>query len=352
MSYLNDQLELRLASVDDSEQILKIYECEEFDGNISVMYTRRPNPYLSFLQEGDQVMLLVIHDHVADILCAVGCCVMREAYVHGEIKRVGYLTSLKILPEYRKKIPYIARVYQFIYEHTKHLVDYYYTTILIENISVQKMLEKKRKNMPSYHFKGLYTVYCFKTGKYIADKIYKLECGYTEKLEAFYENNTKKWSLFPSDLCLKAFPEDAIYTLQDETGEILAACVLWNQQAHKQYIVTAYKGIYKYLQGFPLTWFGYPNLPKCNQVANYANYHMLCVKDNNVEIASYFIQKIAEKEQGYDFLMIGLFKNHYVTTLFQELKHIKYQSKFYEVNWEESLAPLEKESLHMDVGLL
>lgn len=352
MSYLNDQLELRLASEEDAEQILKIYECEEFEGNISVMYTRRPSPYLSLIQEGETVLLLVIHDHEADILCAVGCCVMREAYVQGEIKRVGYLTGLKILPLYRKKIPYIAKVYQFIYEHTQHHVDYYYTTILIENIPVQKMLEKKRKNMPSYDLKGIYTVYCFRTGQHIADKQYKLECGYMEKLEVFYQTNASKWSLFPSDLSMNAFEKDAIYTLQDEKGEILAACVLWNQQAHKQYIVTAYKGIYKYLQRFPLSWLGYPNLPRLGQVANYANYHMLCVKDNNADIASYFIQKISEKAQGYDFLMLGLFENQYITPIFQKIKHIKYQSKFYEVNWEESLTPLDLESLHMDVGLL
>lgn len=407
MSYLNSHLELRLSTIEDAEQILKIYECEEFDGNISVMYTRRPNPYLSLLQEGEQVILPVIYDHEAGILCGVGGCVIREATVQGEIKRTGYLTGLKILPAYRKKIS-LPKVYQFLYEHTKDLVDLYYTTILIENTPVQKMFEKKRKNMPTYELKGIYTVYCFKTGKLgkvgrfeenqrleepkrlaedqwfeeshrlekdqrfeepqKLDQVrefeksrnlqkefinrYKLVSGHSEKLQEFYEKNAKPWSLFPVDFSMKAFSKDSIYTLQDEKGEIFAACVLWNQQAHKQYIVINYKGIYKYLQRLPLTWFGYPNLPKCNQVANYANYHMLCVKDNDPQAAAYFIRGIAEKERGYDFLMLGLFENHYIEPLFQKVKHIKYQSKFYEVKWEETHGLLDVESLQMDVGLL
>ncbi len=50
MSYLNEWLELRPATAMDGDQILRIYESEEFDGDISVIYTRRPNPYLSFLK--------------------------------------------------------------------------------------------------------------------------------------------------------------------------------------------------------------------------------------------------------------------------------------------------------------
>lgn len=352
MSYLNDWLELRPATAMDADQILKIYEYEEFDGNISVIYTRRPNPYLSQFEEGEQVFLFVLCDHKEDLICGVGGCVIRQAYIKGKIKTTGYLNGLKLLPQYRKKVPYIADAYQFMHEQTKDLVDCYYTTILIENTPAQRLLEKKRKNMPVYNFKGIYTVYCFLTGKHTAKKNYSLECGNTDFLEAFYKKNAIQWSLFPTDFSMESFPKDSIYTLRDDSGGILAACVLWNQQAYKQYIVTNYKGIYKYLHWFPLKWFGYPNLPKRGQIANYASYHMLCMKDNNADVALYFIKKIAEKESSYDFLMLGLFENHYLTTYLQRIKHIKYRSKFYEVNWDNSPMVLELEKLHMDVGLL
>ena len=352
MTYLNDRFELRPATTMDAEQILKIYEGQEFSGNISVIYTRRPNPYLSLLKEGETVFLFVCYDHKESILCGAGGCVIRQAYIKGELKAAGYLTGLKLLPQYRKKVPYIANAYQFMHERTKDLVDLYYTTILIENTPAQRLLEKKRKNMPAYNLKGIYTVFCFLAGKHTAKKNYNLECGNIENLETFYKKNAIQWSLFPSDFSMKSYPKDAVYTLRDESGDILAACALWNQQAHKQYIVTDYKGIYKYLQWFPLKWFGYPNLPKRGQIANCANYHMLCVKDSNTDAALYFIKKIAEKESGYDFLMLGLFENHYLAAHLQRIRHIKYQSKFYEVNWDSSPSTLGLEKIHIDVGLL
>ena len=79
---------------------------------------------------------------------------------------------------------------------------------------------------------------------------------------------------------------------------------------------------------------------------------MLCVKDSNADTALYFIKKIAEKESGYDFLMLGLFENHYLAAHLQRIRHIKYQSKFYEVNWDDSPSTLGLEKLYIDVGLL
>jgi hypothetical protein len=352
MNYLNDWFELRPAEAKDSGQILKIYESEEFGGNISVIYTRRPNPYLSLLEEGELVFLFVLFDHKEDMVCGAGGCVIRNVFIEGKIKTAGYLTGLKLLPQYRKKVPYIANAYQFMHEQTKDLADCYYTTILIENTPAQRLLEKRRKNMPVYDLKGIYTVFCLSTGIRAAKKNYILECGNMDRLEAFYSKNASGWSLFPSDFSMGSFPKDAVYTLRDESGDIIAACALWNQQAHKQYIVTNYKGIYKYLQWFPLKWFGYPNLPRRGQIANCADYHMLCVKDGNADAAIYFIEKIAERESRYDFLMLGLFENHYLISHLQRIKHIKYQSKFYEVNWDDSPTVLTPEKLHIDVGLL
>lgn len=353
MERLSHQFVLRLATEEDGKAILNIYECEDFKGKISVLYTRRPNPYLSLLNEGEQVVMPVIEDIETGTLCAVGCCVIRSAYMQNEIKKVGYLTGLKILPEYRKRIPYIAKVYRYLYEQTKDLVDYYYTTILIENIPVQKMLEKKRKNMPIYDFKGIYTVYCFKTGKKVKSlQEYRLNCGDQQQAIDFYKKHGKNRDLFSADLDLGNFPKDAIYTLVDNHNQVIAACIIYNQQGYKQYIITQYRGIYRMLQHIKLNWLGYPNFPKANEVINYAAYHMLCVKDDAMNIGDYFIRKIAEKEKKYDFLMMGLFETHPYNQLMNKIKHIKYQSKFYCVKWEQEDSGLDDNRLYIDVGLL
>jgi hypothetical protein len=362
MNFRNDRYELRLATREDGDQILRVYESGEFQGNISVLYTRRPNPYDSLMKEGEQVVMPVVYDRETGVMIGVGCCLIRKAYISGELKSTGYLTGLKLLPEYRKRFPYITQVYQYLYEQTSSLVDYYYTTILLENVSVQKMLEKKRKNMPAYDFQGVYTVYCFRTGKRVcrfplhgmasSSSGYKLCQGNIGKAKAFYMEHAKDWNLSPDTSTISTFPPDSVYTLEGSEGETLAACVLWNQQGHKQYIIADYNGIYRYIQHVPLRWLGYPNLPKLGQPANYACYHMLFVKDNDLRVAEYFIREISEVQRDYDFLMLGLFQDHPYNSVMQKIKHIKYQSKFYSVYWEEPLSMPDKTKLHVDVGLL
>jgi hypothetical protein len=58
MSSRNDRYEYRLATPADSPQILEIYESGSFSGQISVLYTRRPDPVQSLMREGDSVISL------------------------------------------------------------------------------------------------------------------------------------------------------------------------------------------------------------------------------------------------------------------------------------------------------
>jgi ribosomal protein S18 acetylase RimI-like enzyme len=352
MSFRNDRFEYRLATPGDSEQLLRIYESGDFKGNISVLFTRRPDPYQSLMNEGENAVIPVIEDKERGILCAAGCCIIRKAHVNGEVKRTGYLTGLKVLPEYRRRMPHIADVYRYLHEQTKEHADIYYTTILNENTQAQKLLEKKRSNMPLYKYIGEYTVHCFRTGIRQKPKKYIFEKGNVNGLDAFYEPLMKDFQFSPIRIDLHGAAKEDIYTLRDIEGDLLAACAVWNQQSYKQYIITGYSGIYKYLQRFPLKILGYPSLPKENMPANYASVAMLCVKDKNMELAEYFMKRVAESASEYDFLMLGLFENHPLMNIFHKVKHIKYKSRLYTVHWDDSTMALDNRPIHLEVGLL
>jgi hypothetical protein len=353
MSCRNKRFIIDLASPADAEEILKIYESGDFKGNISVLYTRRPDPLKSLRQEGEKVVIPIVKDQTNNRICGMGCCVIRKAYLNGEIKNTGYLTGLKILPEYRKRLLPIADVYNFLYEQTKREVDLYYTTILQENTAVQKMLEKKRKNMPEYLYQGDYTVYCFRTGrKVFKTNNYLLQRGQREGLLQFFKKQEKQYQFSPQITTMyKNFKQD-VFTLSDPQGNILAACLLWNQQDYKQYIITEYQGIYKLLQRLPLKLCGYPPLPLPNTPANYACVTMLYYVDFDPELTRYFLEKVAESAKKYDFLMLGLFANHPLETVFTQIKHVKYQSRLYLVSWDNQPYHLDERPVNLEVGLL
>lgn len=356
MNSRNKRFEYRLATYEDGQAILDILESDDFKGNISVLFTRRPNPYESFSSEGERIVLPVMIDNDTGKMCAMGCCVIRKAYINEEIKRVGYLTGFKILPEYRKGFRNISEVYGFIYEQTKNDVDIYYTTILKDNVAAQKLLEKDRKYMPKYRFLSEYTVYCIGTGNRISscfntDK-YSFTKGKIDGLDGIYEKHLQKLNFSPLNMDFSGDGSKDIYTLRDSNGEILAACTIWNQQSYKQYIITGYGGIYKLIKNFPLKKFGYFNFPKENRPANYASITSLWVKDMNFKIAENFILMVAGAAVDFNFLMIGLVANHPLMRVFNKVKHIKYQSKLYSVHWRDDLEVLEDRAINIEVGLL
>jgi hypothetical protein len=306
------------------------------------------------MREGDQVIIPVMMDRDNGRMCGVGCCVIRSAWLNGELKKTGYLSGLKIHPDYQRRLPHVARAYETFYQETKGRVDLFYTTILKENMTAQRLLEKRRKGMPAYHMVGEYTVYCFRTGVKLKHNIsgLRVEQGNMTGVKAFYKEQLKKTNFAPGGINLPGFSEQDIYTLRDGTGQIFAACGLWNQQSDKQYIITGYGGLYRILKHIPLKLLGYPNLPAENIPANYASIALLCVKDHEPEWAQHLINHVAGDATVYDFLMAGLFDNHPLNAVFHQIKHIKYQSRLYTVHWEDDPPPLDGKPVHLEVGLL
>lgn len=354
MSFRNDRFEYRFATSADSSQILDIYESGSYNGQISVLFTRRPDPLHSLEQEGEQIIIPVMVDKQHNRIAGVGCCVLRNAWINGEVKKTAYLTGLKIHPDYQRRLPHISRVYEALYNHVKDQVDLFYTTILKDNVKAQKMLEKRRKGMPLYSSVGEYTVYSFRTGMKPRHHLgqFLVEKGSSEEVEAFYAKQLNQFNLAPADIRLPGISKQDIYTLRGENRQILAACALWNQQNVKQYIITGYRGFYRFLKYVPLKLFGYPNLPKENTPANYASIALLCARNNQPEWAQYLISQVAAVEDNYDFLMVGLFENNPLNKVFQQIRHIKYQSILYTVQWEKEPLLLDSRPTHLEVGLL
>ena len=358
MSYRSKGFEFSLASSEDSDKILRLFEDMDFSGDISVLFTRRPNPYNSLMAEGETVIIPIVRDMSDGTICAMGCCIIRKAFINGTVKNIGYLTGLKIKKEYKSILHMFKNVYKFLYESTRNMVDVYYTTILEDNKGAQKLLEKRRKSMPIYNYDGDYTVYCFSKSAYnlkIKDrnmKKYKFEVSSKEKVREFYKNNLNKYNFSPIDIDLYGICNDDFFTIQNEEGDIVAACALWNQNHYKQYIVTKYSGILKYINKLPTGWLGYPSFPKKDIPINCASISLFFVKDMDLKIAEYFLRQVAQYDEKYDLLMIGIFEIHPFNNILNNIKHIKYKSRFYRVNWEDELLELDEKLMNIEIGLL
>lgn len=347
--------ELAIATPEDSPGIQKVFDDGDFKGGISVKFSRAPDPYRSFQNDGEHIVLPVAKDVATGEILGAGGCVIRQGYVNGAPRNTGYLTGLKILRSHRRRLNCVKLAYQLIGSQTAQYAPFYYTTILKSNNSAIKLLEKRRKGMPSYIYIGEYTVFCFGSGGTANGEGYYFKRGHTEELATFYKKHLPSYNLAPKNERFYGLEDNDFYYLQSPGGDILAACAIWNQQSYKQYIISGYSGIYKTLSRVPTGWLGYPKMPKSGTPANYASIAVLVIPEENLDIARLFLRLVLREAKQYDFVMLGLFENHPLTGAARKFRHIKYQSRLYAVDYAGNAdlsGGLDGRPVMLEVGLL
>lgn len=347
--------ELTLASGADAPGIQKVFDDGDFTGGISVKFSRAPDPYQSFQNDGEHIVVPIATDVESGEVLGVGGCIVRAEYVNGIQQNTGYLTGMKILRSHQGRLHCIKDAYRLIAAQTAQYRPFYYTTILKDNVAAIKLLEKHYQGMPLYTYLGEYTVFCLGSGRKPNLNGYTFVRGHTDALAGFYDEQLPNYNLAPASEKLYQLSEDDFYCLKSPAGDIVAAGAIWNQQSYKQYVISGYNGIYKALSYLPTAAFGYPRMPKAGTAAHYASLAALLVADNDPTIARLFLKCVLYEANSYDFVMLGLFENHPLGSVAQQFKHIKYSSRLYEVDFapEGTGSPaLDQRPIMLEVGLL
>jgi len=351
MSCPNRSYPLRLAVPSDSEAIRRVLESGSYPGQIEVRFTRRPDPYRSYLNDGEALVMPVTEYPGTGEIIGVGGCVLRRAHVNGRVEQTGYLTGLKLLEEYRGRNDSFREAYSLIRRETADACKLYVTTILSENTTAIKFLEKKRKGLPPYRFIGEYTVFCMGTrGSSGPPKGLRFVRG-GDGIAAFYREHLPRFNLSPVWGSLYGLGQEDFYTLRTGGGEILAACAVWNQQSYKQYTVTRYGGVYKLLEKLPTRLLGYPAVPREGNPANYASIALPLLRPDSLALGRDFLKLAASQAREYEFLMLGLLPGHPLYGAAQKTRHLQYKSRLYTVEYEGCLE-LDERPLMLEAGLL
>ncbi|NLK70407.1 MAG: hypothetical protein GX286_03075 [Clostridiales bacterium] len=346
MNFQNNRYTLKLADENDNDGIVSVFESGYFSGGLSVKYLRNPDPLFSFSADGDYHKIMVIRDNKYDKVVAVGGAVIRDEYVNGEIRKCGYLTGLKIHSDYQKKIRFIAKAYQFLYENISDC-DYFYTTILDDNKNAIALLEKGHKNMPKYHYLGHYTTYCFHGGKNILELEKNNLTGFEDIVNTYF----RRLSFTPVNYNYVGFGDKNFYCVR-KGQEIIACCFLGNQQATKQYYMCSYGSIYKILSNMPTHILGYPSFPKPDSNINFGVISYLYVKNNNKRLCSDFLRSVA-KQSDFSLLIWGGFENNPLCKAMNAMRTVKYGSRLYSVVWDSNPFNIENgEIIGVEAALL
>lgn len=341
---------IELAGPSDGAALAAIYNSDDgFGGEIAVKFTREPNPFASLRADGDDVVVPVVREIDTGRLIGMGACVVRRAWVNGKQVKVGYLTGLKALPEFRRGVPLIPQVYAFLRSHTGD-VACYYTTILTENTLARRLLERKRVGMPTYRPVAEYQTYCFRSRGPLLTRSHLTGGSLAELLELRSPGEDL------ANLAAAGPPPgvgDAdVRVLREHDGSPLAWCAVIDHRATKQYVITSYGGRYERLARLPVHWAGYPRLPRPGVPADYLSIAALGSRDDDPALIGRLLRAVGGQNRSRDFLMLGLPEGHPYAAALDGLRTINYSSQLYTVHFDDACTGLDDRRIDLDVGLL
>ncbi|MBR4718626.1 MAG: hypothetical protein IKP31_00100 [Lachnospiraceae bacterium] len=338
----------------DSLGILKIMEADITPGGLQLLYTRRDDPYVSFLKESPDAKVGVIKEdgHIVATLAAIP----RRMYIGGVPRKVCYVTNMKRLKEHDMYINW----HEMFREMCMALdCDLYFCSLLGDNDKVQRMLHKKRRYMPYARVLCGYRTYILspQTGIKTSDIIRRI-FGRSKEREAgllcdeyeltrglpgdeadivrFLNTCGKRKDLFPvfdrlSDLG-EICSED--FCLLKKAGNIVAAGALWDRNRVKQYVVKSSHGIYALFRFLNpvLPYLGYIQIPKDDEMARFAFVSFLLAENDCEEYIRKLLSYIcSEARDRYPMLVIGTDTGNEKYAVLNSLKSVSFDTQLNEV---------------------
>lgn len=334
------------ATVADADDLAAIYGSDDgFAGPIAVKFTRDPDPFTSLLAEGDEVVVPVARERGTGRLVGMGACVIRSAWLNGEPTRIGYLTGLKALPQFRGWLRLIPQMYDFLRQHTA-TVECYITTILTANQGARRLLERNRPGMPRYRFVTDYTTHCFRARARGRDRMSDGTVAELVELGAPGRTNLT---------CVGAPPgvgDRDVRVLRDAGGTALAWCAVLDQRATKQYRITGYHGGYAALARLPVHRLGFPRLPRVGAAANQVGVVGAGAVDDDPRLIGELLRRVGTEFTDRDFVMIGSTPGTPVAAALDPMRTITYDSRLHDVTFDDRCRQLDDRPIGLDVTYL
>ena len=342
------------ATEQDAMEMLDIIESDQSKGQIELLYTRRPNPYLSYMAESKDTDVYVIKDS-SDKIIFQGANISHSVYINGQSKKLGYICGLKKHKDFTDKINWLEMVSN---AKTKIEYDYFYCSILQANTYAQKVLEKKRANISALNYICDYTTFIIKPKKtkikYNSYTFRNADASDETAIVDFLQREGHRYDLFP---CFNKISEFYSLSAQDfylleKDGEILCTCALWEQTGYKQYIVKKYNGILNLLSKIPSLpkLFGYIPLPKTGEALRFPTLTLFMAKNDEEK---YYKTMMAFIEnvicENYNMFLIGLTESSEKFKFFTKRKSLHFTSRLYLIA-AQNLPVLEK--IHVECGML
>ena len=144
-------VEFAVASQADDADLRLLLRENPMPGRISLSLEREPDYFADASLPGETKQTIVARNG-GQVVCA-GSCAIRQRFVNGAPRRVGYLGGLRLDSQHAGRFDIVRRGYAFFHElQAQAPADFYFTSIAAGNERARKFLERALPGMPRYEF--------------------------------------------------------------------------------------------------------------------------------------------------------------------------------------------------------
>lgn len=365
--------EFRLASPEDDGELRALLAASPMDGGISVGFSREPSYFAAAEIDGVSVQVVTVHDRQTNRLIGMGSRSTQDRYVNGRLTPIGYLSGLRLLPEYRGQARLLLRGYRFFRElHRDGKAPYYLSTIASNNAAAKRLLTAGRVGMPRYSSLGRFLTFAVgPTKRRPIDESLVIRAATQSDAKAITEflaayGSTRDF--FPhytaADLSsdrglLRGLGFESIL-LAERLGTIVGTLAVWDQRSFKQTRLLSYPAwlrLSRPVYNAVARWRETPELPPVGQPID-SNYAALFVVQGNERHAAsslLFAGRQLVGRRGVSALLVGLHETDPLTRAVQSVAGYRYVTDLYVVNWESEsphLTARMRRTPYLEVGSL
>ena len=137
-----------LATPADDADIRRLLRENPMPGQITLTLEREPDYFADAGLPGTEKQTIVANEG-GRVVC-MGNCSIRERFVNGQPRRVGYLGGLRLDARAAGRFDILRRGYEFFRElQADRPADFYFTSIAADNAPARKFLERGLPGMPN-----------------------------------------------------------------------------------------------------------------------------------------------------------------------------------------------------------
>ncbi|NND48477.1 MAG: hypothetical protein HKN55_12555 [Woeseiaceae bacterium] len=347
------ELKFLLADAENEPELRALLRDNPLHGSIEVALEREPNAFHAAAISGDEYELIMGFGDNGRTLLGAGARFELDAWINGAVRRLGYLGEFRIHGGLKQRRHLLLHSYRALRRfHDAGNTPFYLTTIIADNTTTRRLLERKLGDMPVYE--PLETVTTFtiparlaarRSGKGVE------RGGDYAGLSGLLAQHGSKHQFYPAwtaatlnskNRCRNLALEDFFVCRK---GDQLAGCLaLWDQRSFKQTVVCGYAKRLGRVRPFfnlvaPLL--GRPRLPApgARLESAFLSHAAIAPDDEEALVALIAAASREALRRGIDYVMIAFAdRNPLAKIVRKRFPCHSYVSMIYVVYWEDGAA--------------